>query len=82
MVFLVHAAERDRLTLAHRLPGRAMVDQRALDDVLVRINYRDGRPPVVQYASKGRAEYALERYSRAEFLNRPTLPMWVERVAS
>lgn len=42
--------------------------QRATDDVLVRITYRDGRPSVIQYASRGRAAMMLERHSRERFI--------------
>lgn len=54
--------------------------QRAIDDVLVRINFRDGRPSTVQYASKGRAAYLLTRYSREAFITTTVNHCWVERV--
>lgn len=69
-------AER-HLNLNHPLTG----GQRALDDVLVRINYRDDRKPVIQYASRGRADMMLARYSRETFASNPKQPVWVERLA-
>jgi hypothetical protein len=54
--------------------------QRATDDVLVRISHRDGRPAVIQYASKGRAKMMLERHRRSRYILGKS-DFLVERVA-
>jgi hypothetical protein len=54
--------------------------QRSINDVLVRITYRDRRPSVVQHASPGRAAMMLERYSRARYIADSSLFAMVERV--
>lgn len=60
--------------------GKRLEDgQRATDDMLLRIVYRDGTS-VIEYASRGRARYMLERYTRAAMIDNPSLPGYVEEV--
>lgn len=58
-------------------PDRLVI-QRATDDVLIRIVYRDKRPTVVRYANQGQANYLLTRYSPENYLSKQ-LPAYVER---
>ena len=56
--------------------------QRSVDDVLVRIVFADQRPDRVEYASPGRAEYMLTRYSKERFVASPAPYAYVERIGT
>lgn len=59
------------------------VTQRAIDDVLVRVTpTRGGASSHVQYMSRGRAEMALTRYSRARLADHPNQRFIVERLVT
>lgn len=67
------------LNVSHPLAG----DQRALDDVLVRITPTRGEESgTIQYMSRGRAAMALARYSRARFTSHPNQRFVVERLVT
>ena len=62
-----HRPQRELLNVHHTLSGR----QRSFEDVLVQITFADGTV-TTEYASPGRAEYMLARYTPARFEADPT----------
>lgn len=65
------------LTLMVDRPARWVL-QRATDDVLLRVTFRDGKSSD-SYAALGMANYMLARYTRERFDADPTVHAYVER---